>query len=276
MRRLLAALTLLSAARNEILRRVQLEQENFTRLQRLKGGAGRRAPEVHFFDVGIGRVQREPIAIRHSNIQTHPVGQFTANNPVVVARFSPTAWHYGFMAYEDVERLRPCAACGSLPYWFDGRDWRCDECEPSALEVADPGRARDPIQQEADEFCLFKLFAKVSLRLLHHRCVFAEVLNHYACSPVQSINVQVQDLPARVGLNRWVKRGSGREFQPFDQILWKAVTLANSTFFPADPELMGQGVSKEFIEQFGRASRIATPLSSPRIVGSQQFPVPIP
>lgn len=37
------------------------------------------------------------------------------------------------MAYEDVERLQPCE-CGSTRFCFDGRDWQCVRCEPSALE----------------------------------------------------------------------------------------------------------------------------------------------
>ena len=37
------------------------------------------------------------------------------------------------MAYEDVEHFQPCAVCGSRRFCFDGRDWRCVKCEPSAL-----------------------------------------------------------------------------------------------------------------------------------------------
>jgi hypothetical protein len=36
--------------------------------------------------------------------------------------------------HEDVERLQPCAACGSRRYCFDGWDWRCIRCEPSVLD----------------------------------------------------------------------------------------------------------------------------------------------
>ncbi len=37
------------------------------------------------------------------------------------------------MAYEDVERVEPCVACGSRRYTFDGRDRQCVRCDPSAL-----------------------------------------------------------------------------------------------------------------------------------------------
>jgi hypothetical protein len=27
--------------------------------------------------------------------------------------------------YESLDQLRPCPACGSLRWWFDGAAWRC-------------------------------------------------------------------------------------------------------------------------------------------------------
>jgi hypothetical protein len=41
--------------------------------------------------------------------------------------------HCLYMDYEDVHRLHSCAVCGSRRYCFEGRDWRCIVCEPSAL-----------------------------------------------------------------------------------------------------------------------------------------------
>jgi hypothetical protein len=36
--------------------------------------------------------------------------------------------------YEEMDKLTPCPACGSLRYWFDGQEWRCWRCVPPPYE----------------------------------------------------------------------------------------------------------------------------------------------
>jgi hypothetical protein len=50
---------------------------------------------------------------------------------MVRSRIQGTLRHCFVLAYEDVERLQPCAVCGSRRYCFDGRKWRCAECGAS-------------------------------------------------------------------------------------------------------------------------------------------------
>jgi hypothetical protein len=38
------------------------------------------------------------------------------------------------LAYEEMDKLTPCAVCGSLDYWFDGTEWQCARCVPSPVE----------------------------------------------------------------------------------------------------------------------------------------------
>ncbi len=79
-----------------------------------------------------------------------------------------------------------------------------------------------------------------------------------------------------LGLNRRIWRRRRRPLQLFDQILWKAVTLANSTFLPAYAEFVRQRVAKELIEHLGRAGRIAATLGCPGVVRSQECLIPLP
>lgn len=34
------------------------------------------------------------------------------------------------LSYDEMDKLRPCAQCGSLRYWFDGDVWQCWNCVP--------------------------------------------------------------------------------------------------------------------------------------------------
>lgn len=34
------------------------------------------------------------------------------------------------LTYDQMDRLTPCAACGSRRYWFDGTAWQCWACVP--------------------------------------------------------------------------------------------------------------------------------------------------
>jgi hypothetical protein len=31
-------------------------------------------------------------------------------------------------SYDEADKLRPCTACGSRRYWFDGEVWQCWNC----------------------------------------------------------------------------------------------------------------------------------------------------
>jgi hypothetical protein len=34
------------------------------------------------------------------------------------------------LRYEEMDRLGPCALCGSHRYWFEGAVWQCWSCVP--------------------------------------------------------------------------------------------------------------------------------------------------
>jgi len=34
------------------------------------------------------------------------------------------------LSYDEMDKLTPCAVCGSRRYWFDGEVWRCWNCSP--------------------------------------------------------------------------------------------------------------------------------------------------
>ena len=34
------------------------------------------------------------------------------------------------LTYEEMDKLRPCARCGSRRYWFEGDMWQCWHCVP--------------------------------------------------------------------------------------------------------------------------------------------------
>ena len=34
------------------------------------------------------------------------------------------------LSYDEMDKLRPCARCGSRRYWFDGDVWQCWKCVP--------------------------------------------------------------------------------------------------------------------------------------------------
>jgi len=38
------------------------------------------------------------------------------------------------LRYEEMDKLRPCALCGSHRYWFDGAAWQCWTCVPPTSE----------------------------------------------------------------------------------------------------------------------------------------------
>jgi len=100
-------------------------------------------------------------------------------------RFSEGPHHFSFMAYEDVERLQPCAECGSRRYCFDGRIWRCVNCEPSAL--ASPIRVEirddtlDAVENSRWPSVRQVMGCEVTVDLLRKRC-FSEDESYSGCS----------------------------------------------------------------------------------------------
>jgi hypothetical protein len=99
-----------SPTRDVILRRMQLEQENFAGSNALKEAPGDGRQKFTSSMPGLDACsenQSPSVTPIYRRIQQ--VSLPRSWRPLGLVRFSSVARHYGIMAYEDVERLQPCA-----------------------------------------------------------------------------------------------------------------------------------------------------------------------